>query len=72
VDCIHLAENRDQWWTVVNTIINLLGLKYEGSLISCVATSFSRLILSQCIVDMIGMDLRDIGLGCGLDSTGSG
>jgi hypothetical protein len=72
VDCIHLAENRDQWWTVVNTIINLLGLKCEGSLISCEANSSSRLILSQYIVDMIGMDLTDIGLGCGLDSTGSG
>jgi hypothetical protein len=23
VDWIHVAQDRDQWWTVVNTVINL-------------------------------------------------
>jgi len=23
VDCIHLAEHTDQWWAVVNTVMNL-------------------------------------------------
>jgi hypothetical protein len=23
MDCIHLAENRDQWWAVVYTVMNL-------------------------------------------------
>jgi hypothetical protein len=24
VDWIHLAQNRDQWWAIVNTVMNLL------------------------------------------------
>jgi hypothetical protein len=24
VDWIHLAQDRDQWWTFANTVINLL------------------------------------------------
>jgi hypothetical protein len=23
MDCIHLAQNRDQWWALVNTVMNL-------------------------------------------------
>jgi hypothetical protein len=23
VDCIHLAQDREQWWDVVNTVMNL-------------------------------------------------
>jgi hypothetical protein len=32
VDWIHLVQDRDQWWTLVNTVMNLRVLQKSGNL----------------------------------------
>jgi hypothetical protein len=32
VDWIHLAQDRDQWWDLVNTVMNLQVLQKVGNL----------------------------------------
>jgi hypothetical protein len=42
VDWIELAQDRNQWWTLVNTMINFGFLKIAGSFLSgCTIGSFS-------------------------------
>jgi hypothetical protein len=38
VDCTHLAQNRDQWWALVDTVMNSQVLRIVG--ISLVAEEF--------------------------------
>jgi len=47
VDWIHLAQDRDQWWTVVNMVMNHRVPQKAGHLTSCVNVSFSRGVLFQ-------------------------
>jgi hypothetical protein len=43
IDWVDLAQNRDQWTVLVNTIMNLRGYKLLGQFLSsCVTDSFSR------------------------------
>jgi len=43
VDWIHLAQDRDQWWTFANTVINLLAQWQVGNFFTRWATiSFSK------------------------------
>jgi hypothetical protein len=43
MDWIHLAQNRNQWRTLVNTVMNLQVPKNAGKFLSsCTIDSFSR------------------------------
>jgi hypothetical protein len=43
MDWIDLAEDRDRWWALVNTIMNLWVPQYAGKFLSsCIVGSFSR------------------------------
>jgi hypothetical protein len=34
VDWIHLAQNRNRWWALVNTVMNFVSIKDENILTS--------------------------------------
>jgi len=34
MDWIHVAQNRDQWWALVNTVMNLRLLQQAGNFTS--------------------------------------
>jgi len=43
VDCIRVAQNRDQWWALVNTIMDFRDAwNARNCLTSCTTISFSR------------------------------
>jgi hypothetical protein len=51
VDWMHLAQDRDQWWAVVNTVMNLGVLYKAGNLLtSWVTISFSSMTLLMKLV----------------------
>jgi hypothetical protein len=50
VDCIHLAQDKNQWWAVVNTVMNLwVPLQAVNFLTSRVTISFSRRIVLHSV-----------------------
>jgi hypothetical protein len=43
MDCINLLEDRHQWWTLVNTVMNILVPYNAGKFLSsCTIGGFSR------------------------------
>jgi len=34
MDWIHLAQDKDQWWAAVNTVMNICSLQKAGNLTS--------------------------------------
>jgi hypothetical protein len=46
VDLMHLVQDRDQWWDLLNMVMNLRVPKKTGNFLTrCVTVSFSRRIV---------------------------
>jgi hypothetical protein len=54
VDWIELAQDRDKWWTVVNTVMNLQDAYVARNLLtSCCSISFSRVTLLHGVSQLV-------------------